>query len=175
MCSNFPTGFEEAGMGRLITFSQPQPLTHLIERIARGVAIPQNRQVEDIKISTVGICAGSGGSVLRSCPSADLLFTGELSHHEALAATELGKSVVTLFHSNTERGFLHSVLREQLTKTLKQEWKRVRGEETAKGKDLSSEWEDALKDEEVWVEVSERDRDPYGIVILQSEQEGKRL
>lgn len=171
-------------MGRLITFSHPQPLTHLIERIARGVgnpkgfpvAIPQNKQVEDIKISTVAICAGSGGSVLRSCPSADLLFTGELSHHEALAATELGKSVITLFHSNTERGFLHSVLRVQLSNMLKQEWKKVREEETAKGKELSSEWEDALKDQDVLVEVSERDRDPYGIVILQaSEQEGKRL
>jgi len=171
-------------MGRLITFSHPQLLTHLIERIARGVgnpkgfpvAIPQNRQVEDIQISTVGICAGSGGSVLRSCASVDLLFTGELSHHEALAATELGKSVVTLFHSNTERGFLHSVLREQLSRTLKGEWKRVREEESARGKDLSPEWEDALKDEEVLVEVSERDRDPYGIVILQaSEVEGKPL
>ncbi|MCJ1362260.1 NGG1 interacting factor [Acarospora aff. strigata] len=177
-------GFEGAGMGRLITFSQPQPLTHLIERIARGVgnpkgfpvAIPQNKQVEDIQISTVGICAGSGGSVLRSCASADLLFTGELSHHEALAATELGTSVVTLFHSNTERGFLHSVLKEQLSRTLKQEWKRVREEETAKDKEFSLEWEDALKDEEVLVEVSERDRDPYGIVILQaSEQVGKPL
>ncbi len=171
-------------MGRLITFSQPQPLTHLIERIARGVgnpkgfpvAIPQNKQVEDIQISTVAICAGSGGSVLRSCTSADLLFTGELSHHEALAATEMGTSVITLFHSNSERGFLHSVLREQLTRKLKEEWKRIRQEETAKGKEFESEWEEALMDEDVLVEVSERDRDPYGIVILQaSEQQGKPL
>lgn len=170
-------------MGRLVTFSHPQPLTSLIERVARGVgnpkgfpvAIPQNRQVEDIMISSVGICAGSGGSLLRSC-EADLIFTGELSHHEALAATELGKSVITLFHSNTERGFLHSVLREQLTRTLKEEWKRVREEETSKDKDFAEEWEDALRDEEVLVEVSERDRDPYGIVILQgSEQLGKPL
>ena len=169
-------------MGRLVTFSTPQPLTHLIERIARGVgnpkgfpvAIPQMRQVEDIKIRTVAICAGSGGSVLHDV-SADLLFTGELSHHEALAATEKGMSVVTLFHSNTERGFLSSVLREKLNKVLTEEWRRVR-EAEKKAEGLSAEWEEALEDEDVLVEVSERDRDPFGIVILQgSKQVGKPL
>ncbi|MCJ1471329.1 NGG1 interacting factor [Pseudocyphellaria aurata] len=175
-------GFEDAGMGRLVKFSQPQPLTHLIERIARGVgnpkgfpvAIPQTRQVEDIQIRSVAICAGSGSSVLRDV-DADLLFTGELSHHDALAATEQGRCVVTLFHSNTERGFLHSVLKEKLTRVLRREWDRVR-EEVAEGEDLSSEWEDAVHDEDVLVEVSERDRDPFGIVILQaSTQVGKPL
>lgn len=169
-------------MGRLVKFSQPQPLTHLIERIARGVgnpkgfpvAIPQTRQVEDIQIRSVAICAGSGSSVLRDV-DADLLFTGELSHHDALAATEQGRCVVTLFHSNTERGFLHSVLKEKLTTILRREWDRVR-EEVAEGEDLSSEWEDAVHDEDILVEVSERDRDPFGIVILQaSTQVGKPL
>ncbi len=175
-------GFEGAGMGRLITFKEAQPLTHLIERIARGVgnpkgfpvAIPQTQQVEDIQIRTVAICAGSGSSVLRDV-DADLLFTGELSHHDALAATEQGRCVVTLFHSNTERGFLHSVLKERLASTLRSEWKRVR-EEIARKEELSPEWEDAVKDETVLVEVSERDRDPFGIVILQSStQVGKPL
>ena len=126
--TNVP-GFEKAGMGRLIKFHQPQPLTHLIERIAEGVgspkgfpvAIPQTRQVEDIVIRSVGICAGSGHEVLKNV-DADLLFTGELSHHDALAATEKGKCVVTLFHSNTERGFLGSALKGKLTKVLREEW-----------------------------------------------------
>lgn len=169
-------------MGRLITFKQAQPLTHLIERIARGVgnpkgfpvAIPQTRQVEDIQIRTVAICAGSGSSVLRDV-EADLFFTGEMSHHDALAATERGRCVVTLFHSNTERGFLHSVLREQLADTLRREWKRVR-EELVREEDLSPDWDDAMQDETVLVEVSEADRDPFGVVILQSStQVGKPL
>lgn len=175
---NTPKGFESAGMGRLVKFSQPQPLTHLIERIAHGVgspkgfpvAIPQTRQVEDIMIKSVGICAGSGHDVLKNV-DADLLFTGELSHHDALSATEKGQCVVTLFHSNTERGFLGSVLKEKLTAVLKEEWKRIR--EEVKGEldsnwNLAEEWEDALNDEDVLVECSERDRDPFGIVILQS-------
>lgn len=175
---NPPKGFESAGMGRLVKFSQPQPLTHLIERIAHGVgspkgfpvAIPQTRQVEDIMINSVGICAGSGQDVLKNV-DADLLFTGELSHHDALKATEKGQCVVTLFHSNTERGFLGSVLKERLTTALKEEWKRI--SEEVKGEinsnwDLAEEWEDALNDEDVLVECSETDRDPFGIVILQS-------
>lgn len=179
-------GFEEAGMGRLVKFHTPQPLTHLIERIAEGVgspkgfpvAIPQTMQVEDIMIRSVGICAGSGQEVLKNV-DADLLFTGELSHHDALAATEKGKCVVTLFHTNTERGFLGSVLKDKLTKTIKEEWKRIREEvkdELNENWDLADAWEDALNDEDVLVECSERDRDPFGIVILQSStQEGKPL
>lgn len=179
-------GYEEAGMGRLVKFHTPQPLTNLIERIAEGVgspkgfpvAIPQTRQVEDIMIRSVGICAGSGHEVLKNV-DADLLFTGELSHHDALAATEKGQCVVTLFHSNTERGFLGSVLKDKLTKTIKEEWKRLREEvkeEVNENWDLSEEWEDALNDEDVLVECSARDRDPFGIVILQSSpQEGRPL
>ncbi|KAI4280832.1 MAG: hypothetical protein L6R38_004139 [Xanthoria sp. 2 TBL-2021] len=175
-------GFEGAGFGRLVTFNEPQPLTHLVERIAHGVgspkgfplAIPQGKQVEDIQIRNVGVSAGSGHSVLKGV-EADLLFTGELSHHEALAATEKGQCVITLFHSNSERGFLSSVLKEKLTEVLKEEWERVRNE-VAEAQELTPEWEDAVKDEDVLVECSERDRDPFGVVILQSsKQEGKRL
>ena len=176
------------GMGRLVKYATQQPLTHLIERIAHGVgspkgfpvAIPQMKQVEDITIRTVGICAGSGHDVLQDV-DADLLFTGELSHHDALKVTEAGKCVVTLFHSNTERGFLSSVLK--LTGVLREEWERVRAETKREfeerkvvgrdgyGEESMEYWEDAVKDEEVLVEVSERDRDPFGIVILQSSEQ----
>jgi len=149
-------------------------------------------------IRTVGICAGSGGSVLKDC-DADLLFTGELTHHEALAATERGAAVVTLFHSNSERGFLHSVMKDQLSKMLKTEWQETREAMSTEG--LNEEWEDALNDDSVAVEVSGRDRgsalptylagdsvtnycllttcfcvDPYGMVLLQgSRVEGTKI
>ncbi|KAL8874329.1 MAG: hypothetical protein Q9174_000328 [Haloplaca sp. 1 TL-2023] len=178
-------GFEGAGMGRLVTFKEPQPLTHLVERIAHGVGSPkgfplaipaepqQGQQVENIQIRSVGVSAGSGHSVLKGV-EADLLFTGELSHHEALAATEKGQCVITLFHSNSERGYLSSVLKEKLTASLKDEWERVR-KEVAQA-ELTPEWEDAVKDDDVLVECSEQDRDPYGVVILESsKQEGKPM
>ena len=180
-----PEGFEGAGMGRIVTFEEPQPLTHLIERIAHGVgspkgfpvAIPQTKNVEDIIIRKVGVCAGSGHSILQNC-DADLLFTGELSHHEVLRATEQGRSVITLFHSNSERGYLSSVMKGKLTGVLNEEWQKVRQEvkEELEGNiEADSGWEDALNDEDVVVEVSEQDRDPFGVVILQSDQQGKPL
>jgi len=81
--------------------------------------------------------------------------------------------VVSLFHSNSERGYLHSVMKGKLEAEIKKEWERVReGGEGEVGEHL----EDALKDETVTVEISERDRDPYGIVILQAgEQVGTKI
>lgn len=111
-----------AGMGRIVTFTTPQPLPKLLDLIGRGlnnpkgfpIAIPQGTSIADLSIRSVGICAGSGGSLLSGLEDVDLLFTGEMSHHEALRAIEEGKVVVSLFHSNSERGFLSEVLRGQL-------------------------------------------------------------
>lgn len=129
-------GYENtgAGMGRIVRFSSPQPLLSIIDRIGLGlgnpkgfpIAIPQGKTMSEIKISSVAICAGAGGGLFSGLgkngeEDVDLLFTGELSHHEALAAIEQGKCVIALFHSNTERGFLHSVLKPQLEKAIKEE------------------------------------------------------
>ncbi|KAI9697501.1 MAG: hypothetical protein M1820_007767 [Bogoriella megaspora] len=169
-----------AGMGRVVRFEKPQPLLSLIERIGRGlgnpkgfpIAIPQGQTLESIAIRSVGICAGSGGSLLSGL-DVDLLFTGELSHHEALAAIEKGQCVIALFHSNTERGFLHSVLREQLQNEIAVQWETVRREEwerlVKEGIDDAGEWREALEDGHIDVEVSEIDRDPYGIMISKVE------
>lgn len=120
-------GHPGAGMGRVIRLAQPVALTDIIDRIGLGlgnpkgfpIAIPQGREASDMQIRSVALCAGSGGSLFAQMEKngeddVDLYFTGELSHHEALAAIEKGKCVICLFHSNTERGFLHSVLKGQL-------------------------------------------------------------
>lgn len=126
-------GYPGAGMGRIVRLSEPVLLTEIIDRIGLGlgnpkgfpIAVPQGRQASDIMISSIGICAGSGGHLFSEMEAngeeVDLLFTGELSHHEALAAIEKGKCVICLFHSNTERGFLHGVLKGQLEKTIAEE------------------------------------------------------
>jgi len=50
-------------------------------------------------------CCSIGASVLHGV-SADVYFTGEMSHHEVLDATSRGTSVILCEHSNTERGYL---------------------------------------------------------------------
>jgi putative NIF3 family GTP cyclohydrolase 1 type 2 len=127
-------GHKDAGMGRVIRFNEPIALTEIIDRIGLGlgnptafpIAIPQGQSASDISIKSVALCAGSGGSLFSELEKngetdIDLYFTGELSHHEALAAIEKGKCVICLFHSNTERGFLHSVLKPQLDEAVGEE------------------------------------------------------
>lgn len=170
------------GAGRLIEFHKPQPLTLLIARIAHAIglpkgfaiAVPQGQGIEDIRIASVATCPGSGGGVVRGC-SADLVFTGELSHHEALAVTERGGCVITLFHSNSERGYLWGVMKEKLEKELADEWAKVRREESTKSR-LSDRVKEMLRDESVEVVASQNDRDPYGIVVLdETAVQGVRL
>lgn len=124
-------GFEEAGYGRIIDFHSPQKLGELIAQIKDrlsldflSVALPQSMPINDasdMEISSVALCAGSGGSMLHGL-EVDLLFTGELSHHEALAAIEQGKVVITGFHSNTERGFL-PIMQSRLRAQIKEQYR----------------------------------------------------
>lgn len=148
-------GYEDCGSGRIVRFSEPQVLGALLDRIKKSlsvnafsVATPQSvpsREKLDIKISSVAMCAGSGGSMLAGL-DVDMLFTGELSHHEALAEIEKGKVVVTAFHSNTERAFL----KERMVHQLLDELKAM----------------PSLEGEEFTVDVSAVDRDPFEIFIV---------
>lgn len=173
---------QNTGSGRLLTFDTPQPLSSLITRIAHAtgtpkgfpVAIPQSQHLESIKIRTVGICPGSGSSVIsKSRTPPDLVFTGELSHHEALAVIERGGCVISLFHSNSERGYLDAVMRDRLEQELQKRWAEER-EKSEEDQDESV--KEILADESVSVLVSGRDRDPFGIVVLQeSHIEGEKV
>ncbi|KAE8147524.1 NGG1p interacting factor 3 [Aspergillus avenaceus] len=165
-----PEGMESAGMGRLVTFHEPQPLTSIIDRIAQGtghpggipIAIPQSASVDDLKIRTVGVCPGSGSGVLMKGKLPDLLFTGEMSHHETLAAIERGSVVVAVAHSNTERGYLRAVMQGKLQDFLKGEWEALRTEES---KQSAADLAEAYQDTECEVHVSQADRDPFGIMV----------
>jgi hypothetical protein len=116
-----------------------------------------------MKISSVGICAGSGSGQLTGLKGVDMLFTGELSHHEALAAIENGQCVVSVFHTNSERGFLSDVLKDKLADEIETQWAELRKNDKG-ATDLA----EALKDESVTVGVSEVDRDPYGIIHIEN-------
>ncbi|ODV85099.1 hypothetical protein CANARDRAFT_28809 [[Candida] arabinofermentans NRRL YB-2248] len=132
------------GMGRIITLASPISLNEAIKRIKEHLNIPfvqlatteKDRNTE--KISTIAVCAGSGGGLFKGV-KADLFYTGELSHHEALYFKESGASVIACNHSNTERGFL-KVLKEQLNAEFSNE------------------------EESVEIEISKTDCDPYETV-----------
>ncbi|KAI8137750.1 GTP cyclohydrolase 1 type 2/Nif3 [Fennellomyces sp. T-0311] len=117
---NPPEGHEQAGTGRLFTYDDPTPLKTVIDKIKELTGLPFLRVAaasDSELIKTVAICAGSGSSVL-SPVQADLYFSGEMGHHDVLAALAQGTSVVLCEHSNTERGYLSAVLRPKLQDML---------------------------------------------------------
>lgn len=162
-----PANFEAAGYGRIVEFREPQTLATLMKRAIKNlqpehhleglsVATPQRTPAgerSNIQISSVGICAGSGGSMLNGL-DVDLLFTGELSHHEALAATEQGRCVMTVFHSNSERDYLTKRMRRALGEQVQAEIEELAG----------NGWWDASMSREFQIGVSKIDRDPFEVM-----------
>lgn len=71
-------------------------------------------------VKSVAVCAGSGGSILRGV-AADVYLSGEMSHHEVLAALASHSSVILCEHSNTERGYLASILAPHLQSAFAKE------------------------------------------------------
>ncbi|KAF6809428.1 NIF3-like protein [Colletotrichum sojae] len=146
--SSAPAGFESSGYGLLCTFRQPESLAAIIRRVAERVgmrrvmvASPDPARVSTARVDAVAVCAGSGWDVVKSAP-ADVVVTGEMTHHNALKAVQEGKTVITVFHSNSERGYLKEVMKPLLEGELKG------------------------KEAEAQVLVSEADRDPFEIIDI---------
>lgn len=118
------------GMGRFAELSQKLTLADALDRIKRHLGLERVRLARafkheratsnaDIEIQSVAVCAGSGGSLLKGV-RADLYLSGEMSHHELLAACEAGSNVVLCEHSNTERGYIRDRMRGELQQLLGQ-------------------------------------------------------
>ncbi|KAI9355301.1 GTP cyclohydrolase 1 type 2/Nif3 [Zopfochytrium polystomum] len=116
-------GQEGAGAGRVVEMDAPVGLDEVVGRVKAWLGLEHVRvslpftaaRLSDVTVRSVGICAGSGASVLAGLAgSVDVFLTGEMSHHEVLAAAAAGTAVVLCEHSNTERGYLAGVLRGKL-------------------------------------------------------------
>ncbi|BGP03342.1 UPF0135 protein [Rhodotorula toruloides ATCC 204091] len=111
--SSPPEGHEGAGHGRFVDLLEGGG-----RKLTRDAAVQAVKKRLGLKyiqaawsssgpaeIRTIAICAGSGGSVLGGV-KADLYLTGEMSHHEILAANAAGSHVFCCNHTNTERPWL---------------------------------------------------------------------
>lgn len=111
------------GMGRRVVLDQKLSLSGVVElikdrlgvstlRVAVGDGAPR-------KYRTIGILAGAGGSLRPAATAAgcELYLTGEMRHHDVLAAQAEGCTVVLAGHTNTERGYL-KVLRKRLRRAI---------------------------------------------------------
>ncbi|MCA8943586.1 MAG: Nif3-like dinuclear metal center hexameric protein [Planctomycetes bacterium] len=105
-------------IGRSVRLRSPMRLSECAETIKRHLGLDRVRvaasddHASGETIRTIALCAGSGGSIIGEQP-ADLYWTGEMRHHDVLAALARGTSVILCDHTNTERGYLPR-LRERL-------------------------------------------------------------
>ncbi|HOK65599.1 MAG TPA: Nif3-like dinuclear metal center hexameric protein [Anaerohalosphaeraceae bacterium] len=110
------------GLGRFGRLRKPLSVQQVLDRIRRatgtkavGIVGPQKRLVR-----RAAVCAGSCGKILNAVidEGCDLYLTGELKHHQALAAGEAGLTCLCLSHSNSER-FALKILARKLKKHLR--------------------------------------------------------
>jgi dinuclear metal center YbgI/SA1388 family protein len=110
-----------AGLGRMGELGKPATMGEILARIkaATGATVAGLVGDQERLVRTAAVCAGACGKILFSVMAAkcDLYVTGELKHHEALAAQEAGLSCICLSHTGSERfilGKMAAQLREKL-------------------------------------------------------------
>ena len=112
------------GQGRRVVLDQPISLKSLIEKLKARLGVKQLMvaagESAPARFTRIGICAGAGGSLLDAAIRQDCeaFLTGEMRHHDLLAAQARGCTVLLAGHTNTERGYL-KVLRKRLVDLAK--------------------------------------------------------
>lgn len=106
-----PDGIGLGRIGAVVSMSRAE----LVERIKSELAL------EYLLVSgptaaaagTVAVAAGSGGDLLEEAigAGAGVFVTGEIRHHDALAAARRGVTVIATLHSNSERAAVRAYAR----------------------------------------------------------------
>lgn len=104
----------ELGFGRVGSVVRGPASAHL-ERIKAALGIGRVLVAGDLgkEVRRAAVAAGSGGDLVGDAArqGADLLLTGELRHHDALAAVRAGLVVFSVLHSVSERSALAGLQR----------------------------------------------------------------
>lgn len=105
-----PRPDRRVGAGRRVVLDRPASPGELAERVRDYLGLERVRLLEagDREVTHVGVCPGSGAELIDAAIANEcrLFLTGEMKHHELLAARDRGCAVILAGHTNTERGFL---------------------------------------------------------------------
>jgi dinuclear metal center YbgI/SA1388 family protein len=115
----------DMGIGRRIIFDKPVQIDALARKLKKHLGVgyvrvaPAAGSDDRASVQTIGLCAGAGGSVctLAIDDGCEVFITGEMTHHNVVAATARGCTVMLTGHTNSERGYLPK-LKEQLLELL---------------------------------------------------------
>ena len=113
----------DRGTGRLLMLDRAASLDDIILRVKRRLGVTVLRVAEGAnrpdQHTRIGAVPGAGGSLIDAAmeQNCDLYLTGEMRHHDVVAAQARGCTLLLPGHTNTERGYL-PVLRERLCESL---------------------------------------------------------
>lgn len=111
-----PIPEQDIGAGRKVVLDQPATVGEIATRLKKHLKIGRVKVTDaDKPVNVVGLVPGAGASLVETAcaEECDLFVTGEMTHHQALAAELQGCSVILTGHTNSERGYL-PLLRERL-------------------------------------------------------------
>lgn len=105
------------GPGRRLVLDQAATVSQLAERVKKhlGISVVNVAMaVDDRPITHIGVCPGSGASLasIARGEGCDVYITGEMQHHDVIAALHSGLSLILAGHTNTERGYLPRLARK---------------------------------------------------------------
>lgn len=99
-----------AGLGRIGELTEPLGLSEMAGRVKKVLGVEAVRVVGhgDLKIRTVAVVGGSGGGMVSVAEKAgaQLLITGDIGHHAALEALNLGLALIDGGHFHSEKAAL---------------------------------------------------------------------
>jgi len=107
----------DVGQGRILELDKPVSPATLIKRVKDHLGVDTLEVVlpEGVRrVSCIGVCAGAGGSLLTESQGGggiDAFMTGEMRHHDMLAARAAGVMVMLAGHTQTERPYLKTYRR----------------------------------------------------------------
>jgi len=103
----------KSGIGLIASLPSEQRMEIFCKNVKNKLNIPYLRMVKTDKqnIKTITLCTGSGGSLINTAikKKADLLITGDIKHHEALNAKEMGLNIIDIEHFYTEKYFVPAI------------------------------------------------------------------
>ena len=107
---------QPVGMGRAGRLTQPTSLKDLAERLAQatGAETVQIVGPPNGRVASAAVCVGAAGRLPLESEAArccDVVVTGEIRHHDALAMQRAGMVAIALGHWASERPALASVAR----------------------------------------------------------------
>lgn len=113
---------DKIGLGRMGTLAKPAQLSAILKKIksATGAGVAGIVGKKKRLVKKAAVCAGACSKIIMNviAEGCDLYLTGEIKHHQAIAAAEAGLTVVCLSHTVSERFILKKIAKE-LQKQIK--------------------------------------------------------